>query len=159
MKRYLIIGITPFEKPDLSLMSGLQNAGAYPVLNLGHNKSVAEQSLEKLAQSSISDFGVCFPNSDFIDIKLPDKVSTIFINYGIKVKRKGNIKIIYQVFDLESAKLARAEGADGLIVKGNESAGMVGDESSFVLFQRIIQEITDIQVWVQGGVGIHTAAA
>jgi acyl transferase domain-containing protein/NAD(P)H-dependent flavin oxidoreductase YrpB (nitropropane dioxygenase family) len=159
MKKRRIIGITPFEKPDISLMPQLQKAGAYPVLNLGHNKSVAEQLLKKLAQGSISDFGVCFPNADFTDIKLPDKVGIIIIPYGTMVKRRINIKIIYQVFDLESAKLAKADGADGLIVKGNEGAGMVGHESSFVLFQRIIQEISDIPIWVQGGVGIHTAAA
>ncbi|MDB4923263.1 type I polyketide synthase [Mucilaginibacter sp.] len=159
MKKHLVIGISPFEKPDLSLIHELKKAGAFPVLNLGHNRPAADQALEKLAQSDINDFGVCFPNADLADIKLPRQVSTIIIPYGTKFKSGGNIKIIYQVFDLESAKLAKEEAADGLIVKGNEGAGMVGYESSFILFQRIIKEIGDIPVWVQGGVGIHTAAA
>ncbi|MFC3157271.1 beta-ketoacyl synthase N-terminal-like domain-containing protein [Chryseobacterium arachidis] len=50
-------------------------------------------------------------------------------------------------------------GAKGIIIKGNEAGGLVGYESSFVLFQRVIKEITSIPVWVQGGIGLHTAAA
>ncbi|MDB5136051.1 MAG: erythronolide synthase, partial [Mucilaginibacter sp.] len=159
MKKYLIIGITPFEKPDVSLALDLYNSGAFPVVNLGFNMIAAEEALEKLVKSGLSEFGICFVSADLISIKLPDQVSMVIMPYGVKIKRKKTIKLIYQVFDLESAKLAKAEAADGIIVKGNEGAGNVGYESSFVLFQRVIQEIKDIPVWVQGGVGIHTAAA
>ena len=159
MKKRAVIGITPFEKPDVSLALELHKAGAFPVLNLGHNKIVAEEALEKLVKSGLDDFGVCFVSTDFLSIKLPQQVSTIIIPYGVKIKRKNEIKLIYQVCDLESAKLAKAEAADGIIIKGNEGAGKVGYESSFVLFQRVIQQIKDIPVWVQGGLGIHTAAA
>jgi NAD(P)H-dependent flavin oxidoreductase YrpB (nitropropane dioxygenase family) len=159
MKKHLIIGITPFEKPDVSLALDLHNSGAFPVVSLGLNRTIAEEALEKLVKSGLNEFGVCFVSADLISVKLPDQVSMVIMPYGVKIKRKKTIKLIYQVFDLESAKLAQAEVADGIIVKGNEGAGNVGYESSFVLFQRVIQEIKDIPVWVQGGVGIHTAAA
>jgi len=160
MKKRAIIGVTPFEKPDVSLALALHKAGAFPVLNLGFNKATAEGALTKLAESGLNDFGVCFVSSDLTTIKLPDQVSMIIMPYGVKIKRRNiTTSIIYQVHDLESARRAKAESADGIIIKGNEGAGNVGYESSFVLFQRVIQEIKDIPVWVQGGVGIHTAAA
>ncbi|MDN3548142.1 type I polyketide synthase [Mucilaginibacter aquaedulcis] len=159
MKKRAIIGITPFEKPDVSLALELHKSGAFPVLNLGHNKIIAEQAIEKLIKIGLDDFGVCFNSSDFISIKLPRQVSTIIAPYGVTIKRKNEVKLIYQVNDLKSARLAKDEAADGIILKGNEAAGSVGYESSFVLFQRVIQEIKDIPVWVQGGIGIHTAAA
>ncbi|MDN5285186.1 MAG: erythronolide synthase [Mucilaginibacter sp.] len=159
MKKRAIIGITPFEKPDASLALDLHHAGAFPVLNLGLNKIIAEEALEKLVKSGLSNFGVCFVSAELTTIQLPDQVSMIIAPYGVKIRKKDTTALIYQVYDLESARLAKAEAADGIIIKGNEGAGIVGYESSFVMFQRVIQEIKDIPVWVQGGVGIHTAAA
>ncbi|HEY4193999.1 MAG TPA: beta-ketoacyl synthase N-terminal-like domain-containing protein, partial [Mucilaginibacter sp.] len=159
MKKHIIIGVTPFEKPDSSLVIGLYNAGAFPVLSLGYDKYEAQNSLDELVQAGIGDFGVCVNSADVSDVAIPDQVSMIIAPFGMSVKRKKNAKLIYQVVDLESAKLAKAECADGIIVKGNEGAGKVGYESSFILFQRIIQEVKDIPVWVQGGAGIHTSSA
>src|SRR5690606_19191236 len=49
-------------------------------------------------------------------------------------------------------------GADGLVAKGCESGGRVGSTGAFVLLQQI-RSITSLPVWVQGGIGRHTAAA
>ncbi|MBB6107928.1 polyketide-type polyunsaturated fatty acid synthase PfaA [Mucilaginibacter lappiensis] len=159
MKKRAIIGLTPFEKPDVSLALDLHHAGAFPVLSLGLNKTLAEEALESLVSRSSIDFGVCFAGIDISDIKLPEQVSMIIVPFGVKIKQPKNTQLIYQVNDLASAKLAKAQGADGIIIKGNEGAGNVAYESSYILFQRVIQEVKDIPVWVQGGVGIHTAAA
>jgi NAD(P)H-dependent flavin oxidoreductase YrpB (nitropropane dioxygenase family) len=159
MNKYAIIGVTPFEIPDSKLVSNLQKADCFPVLSLGHNITETENALHSLVELGISDFGVSINSAVFANIDLPDQVSLIIAPYDFVIKRKTSAKIIYQVFDLESALAAQAKGADGIIVKGNEGAGRVAYESSFVLFQRIIKEITTIPVWVQGGVGIHTAAS
>lgn len=45
-----------------------------------------------------------------------------------------------------------------IIIKGNESGGNVGDESSFVLASDLIKK-TNKDTFVQGGIGLHTAAA
>jgi acyl transferase domain-containing protein/NAD(P)H-dependent flavin oxidoreductase YrpB (nitropropane dioxygenase family)/NAD(P)-dependent dehydrogenase (short-subunit alcohol dehydrogenase family) len=63
-----------------------------------------------------------------------------------------------QVNDLESALRAEDAGAAGLIVKGNESGGIVGSESSFVLLQEVAHR-SRIPIWLQGGIGIYTAPA
>ncbi len=46
----------------------------------------------------------------------------------------------------------------GLIAKGHESGGWVGEDSAFVLTQKLVQR-QSLPVYVQGGIGIHTAAA
>ena len=159
MNKHAIIGITPFEIPDSRLVSNLEKADCFPVLSLGHNINEAEKALQLLVQSGISDFGVSINSAALAAINLPAQVSLIIAPYEIAVQRKTSAKIVYQVFDLESALAAQQNGADGIIVKGNEGAGQVAYESSFVLFQRIIQAVTSIPVWVQGGIGIHTAAS
>jgi len=159
MENLKIIGVTPFEKPDTELAIALIKAGIFPVLNLGYQQADAVQAIHELVQRGVTDFGVCFPSSDLISIPLPVQVSLVIIPQDIKFERKPGVKLISQVYDLESAKKAKASKADGIIVKGNEGGGRVGHESSFVLFQRIIQEVKDIPVWIQGGVGVHTAAA
>ena len=45
-----------------------------------------------------------------------------------------------------------------IIIKGNESGGSIGSESSFVLSAYLINK-SEKDVFVQGGIGFHTAAA
>ncbi len=47
---------------------------------------------------------------------------------------------------------------EGFIVRGYESGGWVGEDSAFILTQKLL-ELTDLPIYVQGGIGIHTAAA
>lgn len=159
MKNPIIIGVTPFEMPDVQLVVSLSNAKSFPVLHLGRDKTLAELSMKELSEKHAKEFGVCLVSENFKDIILPDQVKIVILPYGIKFTEKKQAKLFYQVHDLDEARKARAEGADAIIVKGNEGAGKVGYESSFVLFQRIVKEIKDIDIYVQGGMGIHTAPA
>lgn len=49
-------------------------------------------------------------------------------------------------------------GIDGFIAKGHESGGVVGDETTFILLQKLLQ-LTSLPIWAQGGIGLHSAAA
>jgi acyl transferase domain-containing protein/NAD(P)H-dependent flavin oxidoreductase YrpB (nitropropane dioxygenase family)/NAD(P)-dependent dehydrogenase (short-subunit alcohol dehydrogenase family)/acyl carrier protein len=159
MKSFTTLGITPFEKPDVNLILHLSHATAFPVLHLGRDNTIAAKALEQLSQRHPGEFGVCMVSDDCQNLTLPEQVSMIVLPYGLKVACKEHVKLFYQVHDIEEARNARAAGAHAIIVKGNEGAGKVGYESSFVLFQRVIKEIGDTDVYVQGGVGVHTAAA
>ncbi|MGA9857939.1 MAG: beta-ketoacyl synthase N-terminal-like domain-containing protein, partial [Solirubrobacteraceae bacterium] len=57
----------------------------------------------------------------------------------------------------DRARAAEQAGADGVIAKGCEAGGWVGDEGSMILLQRIGD--LSVPVWAQGGIGIHTIAA
>ncbi len=157
MERFKIIGITPLEKPDTDLAVSLGKANAFPVLHAGRDREKAAAALEELSQKWGQDFGVCF--TDTPSIPLPANVSLLIVPYGTVVKPGKQTRVFYQVHSVEEARNAKKDKAAGIIIKGNEAAGSVGDESSFILFQRIIQEVPGIDIWVQGGIGVHTAAA
>ena len=61
---------------------------------------------------------------------------------------------------MAEARNAAGAGADGLIAKGSESGGRIGDTSAFVLLQQLLADTSlDLPVWSAGGIGLHTAAA
>ena len=159
MKTPVIIGITPFESPDVNLILALAKAKAFPVLNLGRSKTLALKALEELSLKNVQSFGVCLPSSDCADLPLPEQVSLVIAPYGTKLTTAKNVQRFYQVHSLAEALLAKADKADGIIIKGNESGGRTGEESSYILFQQVVKALPDINIWVQGGAGIHTTAA
>lgn len=71
---------------------------------------------------------------------------------------KLGFKVYCECVNLSEAKLAEVAGADAVIAKGHEAGGRVGEETSFVLLQRLKPAIK-LPIWVQGGVGPNTAAA
>ncbi|MBB6370592.1 type I polyketide synthase [Chryseobacterium shigense] len=159
MKNLTIIGLTPFEKPDVNLMQKLYEAGAFPILSLGHDLTAAQEALHQIDKTDILSYGIYLPNDKFISLQIPKKVSFAILPSGVLMNVLPDLPVIYQVTSPDEARLAEQSGAEGIIIKGNEAGGLVGYESTFVLFQRIIKEIQTIPVWVQGGIGLHTAAA
>lgn len=71
---------------------------------------------------------------------------------------KLHFKVFVECVSLTEAKLAEAADADALIAKGHEASGRVGEETSYVLLQRL-RPAVKLPIWIQGGVGINTAAA
>lgn len=158
METPTIIGITPMEYPDVPLALALAKENAFPVLHLGRNKDTAIKALEDLSQHGYP-FGVCYAEKEMTDIPLPEQVTLIIAPYHIKINARKRTRILYQVHTLFEAQQAVHDKADGIIIKGNEGAGKVSDESSFILFQHIVKALPDTKIWVQGGAGIHTTAA
>ncbi len=159
MKNLTIIGLTPFEKPDVKLTQKLHDSGAFPILSLGHDLTAAQTALDQIARTDIPSYGIYLPNDKFISLQIPEKVKFAILPSGVSMNIVPDLPVIYQVTSLDEARLAEQSGAEGIIIKGNEAGGLVGYESTFVLFQRIIKEINTLPVWVQGGIGLHTAAA
>jgi acyl transferase domain-containing protein/NAD(P)H-dependent flavin oxidoreductase YrpB (nitropropane dioxygenase family)/NAD(P)-dependent dehydrogenase (short-subunit alcohol dehydrogenase family)/acyl carrier protein len=68
------------------------------------------------------------------------------------------LRILLEIVSPDEAELARVAGCDGIVAKGHEAGGRVGESTSFILLQRL-RGVTDLPVWVQGGIGLHTIAA
>ena len=68
------------------------------------------------------------------------------------------LQILVEATSLAVAQAAQRFGADAVVVKGNESGGQVGEETTFILFQRVVG-LVKIPIWVRGGVGLHSAGA
>jgi acyl transferase domain-containing protein/NAD(P)H-dependent flavin oxidoreductase YrpB (nitropropane dioxygenase family)/NAD(P)-dependent dehydrogenase (short-subunit alcohol dehydrogenase family) len=159
MNTSTIIGITPFERPDVHLAIALAKAKAFPVLHLGRDRQIAANALSELAQQLSQPFGVCMVHAGTADISLPEQVTLVIAPYGMKLKLPKKVQLYYQVHSLAEARLAKKEEADGIILKGSESGGKAGDESSYILFQQVVKTMPDSHIYVQGGIGIHTTAA
>jgi acyl transferase domain-containing protein/NAD(P)H-dependent flavin oxidoreductase YrpB (nitropropane dioxygenase family)/NAD(P)-dependent dehydrogenase (short-subunit alcohol dehydrogenase family) len=91
---------------------------------------------------------------------LPRRVDVVVLDAGAPIAPWRPRRVIVQVTSVTEARAAIADGADGLVAKGNESGGRVGEETSFVLLQRLRGALgASVPIWLQGGIGVHTAAA
>lgn len=72
--------------------------------------------------------------------------------------REHGLRLVLEVVSSAEAALADGLALDGLIAKGHEAEGRVGEETAFILLQRLRSERSE-PIYVHGGVGLHTAAA
>ncbi len=156
-----ILGITPFERPDASLVIALAAwRGAVGILDLGRDPSAAERALA-LVRRSVKSFGVRLGRG--VEMALPNEATVVVVDAASAaeaVARYAGRAVLVQVTSIEEARAAVATGANGILAKGSEAGGRVGDEPSLILLQRILREVpASMPVWSQGGAGLHTAAA
>src|SRR5580658_2784407 len=151
------VGITPFERADAGLVVALARAGALGVLDVGHDPRQAEQALGLLARRVSRGFGVRIPLGVEV-ASLPQEARVVVLHAGAPITPWKNRIVLVQVTSIAEARAALAHGAHGLIAKGNEAGGPVGDEPSFILLQHILSELR-APVWAQGGIGLHSVAA
>lgn len=155
----IVFGLSPLERPDPSLVTAVCRAGAVGILDLGRDPAVHASSLERVAKSVERTFGVRVPEGVEVDpASLPDSARIVILPAGTDLDRWRSRSILVQVTSIAEARDAVTSGVSGLIAKGNESGGRIGDETAFILLQRLVDE-TDLPIYVQGGVGLHTAAA
>ena len=68
-----------------------------------------------------------------------------------------SVPVFVEVGGAKQAREAEAAGAAGLIARGNEGPGWVSETCGFVLLQEILR-VSSIPVFLQGGVGLRSAA-
>jgi len=163
MKNTKLIGITPFEIPDLALLKALSKTKIFPVLHVGNDSNEKENLFKEISSYPPKSIGLCFGQTDIPEqARLPESVGLVIMPFENIVKLNSTItEIIYQVYTYDEAIGAKKLGAKTIIIKGNEAGGKVGNDSTFILFQRIIQDadLRELDIWIQGGVGTHSAAA
>ncbi len=168
-----LLGITPFERPDRVLARAFCRQNAAVAIDLGRNAALWPEVFGFLTQAAGIDgtervrgvLGIRIP--DHVDIQPNDiPVEAHFVDFVVLTAERKlknwtrRFPVIVQVTTLDEARSALENGAQGLIAKGQESGGIVGEESSFILLQRIatLAEAHRVPVWCQGGIGLHTAA-
>lgn len=156
--RQVVLAITPFEIPDVSLVTRLGQA-AFPVVDLGHDLQAAKKVLDHLSSQDV-EFGVRFSNDVFVDeLQLPEKARMVVLPRPRSTHPFVDKWVLTQVVSVDEAQqVCESNHCQGLIAKGWESGGRVGEVASFVLLQQLVEQV-DLPIWVQGGVGKHTAAA
>jgi acyl transferase domain-containing protein/NAD(P)-dependent dehydrogenase (short-subunit alcohol dehydrogenase family) len=161
LKKIEVCIATPFERADVALALSTVEAGAFPILHLGRNQEEAVQALEALSQRLTKPFGVCLVNEAMAAISLPKQVTRIILPWGLAAPKKTKAELHWQIHSVAEAKAALATKPKALILKGSEGAGTCGTESSFLLFQSLMESCrkAGVDVYIQGGVGVHSSAA
>ncbi|HYX38566.1 MAG TPA: SDR family NAD(P)-dependent oxidoreductase [Oligoflexus sp.] len=165
-----IVGVSPFETPDVGLVETLGKAGALAVLDLGRTSETGRNALAALHKNRMPSYGVRISRLEsFTPMDLSDQVTTLILDATDLLHQKNPAstltawqqpqrKIWVQVCSFKEAKaLLEVASPDGLIAKGAESGGRVGSTSSLILMQEL--RTLDLPFWVQGGIGLHAAAA
>ncbi|MEW6380465.1 MAG: SDR family NAD(P)-dependent oxidoreductase [bacterium] len=96
---------------------------------------------------------------------IPDRLRYVLLTSGqIQSLRKImrtfhdlGLVIFYESICLRQAQIGKELGADGIVAKGHEAGGRIGEDTTFVLLQKILSHLS-LPVWAQGGIGLHTAA-
>ena len=171
--RQLVMAVTPFGSPNAGLVVAACRAGAIGVLDLGADPDAARAALRSVAGRHHESFAVrvganCpWTPDELSEAVLTDgdgRVDLLVVDGGAggpaALRRwSGRFpQLVVEVTSAAEATVAVAAGADGLIAKGVESGGRVGEETAFVLLQAVV-DVVDVPVWSQGGIGCHTAAA
>ena len=97
------------------------------------------------------------PQVDRVLLSRPARSLPALTDQVASLRRRG-LAVLIEVVGVDEAARAEQAGADGIVAKGSEAGGRIGDETLFLLLQRLSGRITK-PVYAQGGVGLHTAAA
>ncbi|HUP18744.1 MAG TPA: SDR family oxidoreductase, partial [Gemmatimonadota bacterium] len=153
-----ILGLTPFHRPDPALAAALCRAGALGAIDLGADPREGLRAAERAAREAPGGLGIRLHSPDLDPSAVPAGVEFVVLPPEADPAAWRPRRVFVRVTSVDEALRARDGGADAVIVAGGESPGRVGEETAFVLLQRVIDAI-DLPVWIQGGIGPRSAAA
>ncbi|MEU6507455.1 SDR family NAD(P)-dependent oxidoreductase [Streptomyces sp. NPDC046942] len=161
----LILCLTPFGEPDAGLAAAASAAGALGVLDLGTGDRRCREELSRLRRAAPGPFGIRVTGRCTLapaDVGAgPDTVVLTSDAPWQAAQLPSAWRLLAEITDLDQARTAVRAGARGLIARGAESGGRVGELSTFVLLQQLLSdgELNGVPVWACGGIGPRTAAA
>ncbi|WTY68850.1 SDR family NAD(P)-dependent oxidoreductase [Streptomyces sp. NBC_01410] len=145
------------------MAAAAERAGALGVLDLGRDCERARGALAGLRGR----YGVRVPaGCPLAPDELPAAVDTVLLaeeHWRTGTARwaaDGGRRVWAEVTSPAEAAAAVTAGASGLVARGHEAGGRVGELTTFVLLQRLLDEPElNVPVFAAGGIGPHTAAA
>lgn len=169
--RYAILGGAMSWVSEASLVSAISNAGGFGVIACGAMPpELLEREIIRTRSMTEKPFGVnlitMHPQLDeLIEICGRHKVSHVVLAGGLpkgttiaRIKELG-AKVICFAPALVIAKKLIKSGADALVIEGMEAGGHIGPVSTSVLAQEMLPVITEVPVFVAGGIGRGEAIA
>ncbi|MFI6357042.1 SDR family oxidoreductase [Streptomyces sp. NPDC050743] len=161
----LVLCLTPFGEPDAGLAAAACAAGALGILDLGTGDRRSREALSRLRRSAPGPFGVRVSGRCALaPAEVADAPGTVVLTADATWPRNelpSGCRVLAEITDIGQARAALRAGAEGLIARGRESGGRVGEPSTFVLLQQLLsdEELCRVPVWACGGIGPRTAAA
>src|SRR3954447_5118014 len=167
-RQFEVAAIAPPGPPDPAIAIAASRAGGLGLLDLTAAVGPAAAAVRRLADlAAPGRWGVKLDGTDADVARLARDAPWALIEPCVRAAdlaaiaaelRAAGVTVLFEAIDVDEAAQAEALACDGIVAKGSESGGRVGDETAFVLLQRILQ-VSRRPVWVHGGIGPATAAA
>ncbi len=150
---------------ERNLVSALSNAGAFGVIAASSMPPALLDTEIKATQAlTQKPFGVnlilMHPQLDeLVEVCIANKVTHVVLAGGmpkgptINRLKEGGAKVIAFAPTAAIGKKLVRSGVDALVIEGTEAGGHIGPVSTSVLAQEILPLITDVPVFVAGGIG------
>nr|WP_221472898.1 type I polyketide synthase [Amycolatopsis umgeniensis] len=154
----MLIAVHPFGVPSARFTAAATRAGALGVLDLTGGGRAAREELDLAEHWLGTGFGVRVAGP----VELPQAVHTVLLADGAPLSTVdfGDRRVLAEVTSREEAARAVAAGVDGLVARGHEAGGRIGELGTFVFLQQLLADpAIGVPVWAYGGIGSHTAAA
>ena len=163
--RYAIMGGAMSWVSERHLVAAISNAGGFGVIACG---AMPPELLEKeiAATKALTEkpFGVNLITmhpalEELIQVCVRARVGHVVFAGGIpsqaniRAAKENGAKVIAFAPALVLAKRLIKSGADALVIEGSEAGGHIGPVSLTVLSQEILPYVTDVPVFVAGGLG------
>lgn len=150
---------------ERNLVAAISDAGGFGVLACG-SMGPERLSEEITATAGLTDrpFGVnlivMHPQLDeLVGVCLEHHVTHVVLAGGLPPReamqrlKAGGVKVVCFAPSLALAKKLVRSGADALVIEGMEAGGHIGPVSTSVLAQEILPFVTEVPVFVAGGIG------
>lgn len=129
----LVIAVTPFSQPSARFVAAALRAGSLGVIDLTSSDRKAREALALVNEWTSASFGVRLAGSAFADADLPAGAGTVLLAdwsaTGPSPADFPGRRVLMEVTDADEAARATRAGAHGLIARGNEAGGRVGELS------------------------------
>ncbi|MCR4377675.1 MAG: nitronate monooxygenase [Rhodospirillales bacterium] len=162
---YAIMGGAMSWISERHLVSAISNAGGFGVIAGGAmGPDLLRAEIQATKALTNKPFGVnlitMHPQLDaLMDVCIEEKVTHVVLAGGLpsgkaiaKLKDAG-IKVVCFAPALVLAKRLVRSGVDALVIEGHEAGGHIGPVSTSVLAQEILPFVTEVPVFVAGGIG------
>ncbi|HYM72587.1 MAG TPA: nitronate monooxygenase [Stellaceae bacterium] len=150
---------------ERNLVAAISNAGGFGVIASGSmSPELLDAEIAATAALTRAPFGVnvitMHPQlMELIDVCLGRRVGHVVLAGGIPSNaaiariRDGGARPVCFAPALAIAKRLVRSGAEAIIIEGSEAGGHIGPVSTVVLAQEILPHLTEVPVFVAGGIG------
>ncbi|GEM_PF-12501 len=166
-----ILGLSPADAAHAGIAVAVARSGGIGLLDLGlcRSEASAERNFRQLCDATDARIGLRIAGgSADLAMKLlaraPQRPLTLVfagapaeqVQIAERITPAEHHQVFAEIIDPAHAKSVGYPHA-GIIAKGHEAGGWVGADTSYILAQKLLGKL-DHPVYLQGGVGVHTAA-
>src|SRR5204862_186444 len=150
---------------ERNLVAAISNAGGFGVIASGSMSPILlDQEITATKALTARPFGVNLITMhpellELIDACVEHRVGHVVLAGGIPTGaamqriRAGGARVVCFAPALVLAKKLVRMGADAIVIEGSEAGGHIGPVSTAVLAQEVLPHLTEVPVFVAGGIG------